>query len=61
VDHQLEDIPPPCGRCKDARLTLELVLADVEARPLPQCEHGRTAQGCPWCPGGRLHDLEAVS
>jgi hypothetical protein len=60
VDHQLDVIPPNCGRCKDARLTLELVEAEIAHRPLATCEHERVAATCPFCPGRRLADLEEV-
>jgi hypothetical protein len=61
ANHQDVAIPPPCGACKDARLTLELVEREVENYPLARCEHSHVASTCPYCPGGRLHNLEAVS
>lgn len=58
-DHQADAIPPPCGRCKDARLTLDLVEKDAMLHPPRQCEeHGYLASGCPYCPDGRLRALE---
>jgi hypothetical protein len=58
VDHQHEAVPPSCGKCKDARLTLELVEREIEVRPLKRCEHGYVEAHCPYCPGGALFHLE---
>lgn len=58
--HQHDAIAPPCGACKDARLTVE-ASERLPPRVVVQCEHGRPAAGCPWCPGGRLFELEVAS
>lgn len=61
--HQLDAYPPPCGRCKDARLLVEDLDRQAAHDPtlIRKCEHNHVASSCPYCPGGRLHDLEEVS
>jgi hypothetical protein len=64
-DHQLIDVPPPCGACRRARLAHEQVAVHPPARqelhPGDACEHGYLADLCPHCPGGHLAYLEEVS
>jgi hypothetical protein len=58
ADHQHVHVPPPCGACKDARLTLLY-------RELPEItmcpEHAQPAGRCRYCPGGDLFWLEQIS
>jgi hypothetical protein len=64
LEHQDIAIPPPCGRCKDARLTLELVEEEIHRLPPRICKvHGLTItdlEPCAYCPGGRLSHLEGA-
>lgn len=52
--HQLVDIAPPCGACKDARLAEERRQAAALAAVRAVAERRERAPACPEHPGGRV-------